>query len=189
MTHQPENGHKPKKKGFRHHARKVHGRFTKYLIERDTIFATLWVFIFIVALGMIPLNLGIMNPIKLGLKDFDFNDMYFSHVGNNQKKEVDSNIVVINIGHADREGIALMIDKVATFNPKVIGLDALFDGPRDPSKDSILEETIRRNKNLVLATKYQTDSGGKLIAGNNYFKDNSTASGYVNFPTIATWNL
>jgi CHASE2 domain-containing sensor protein len=182
MTHQPENEQKPNKKGFRHHARKVHGRFTKYLIERDTIFATLWVFIFIVVLALIPLNLGIMNPIKLGLKDFDFNDMYYSHVGNNQKKEVDNNIVVINIGRADREDIAMMIDKVATFSPKVMGLDVLFEGPRDPHKDSILDESIRRNKNLVLATKYQTDSGGKLIAGNNYFKNNSTLTGYVNFP-------
>lgn len=182
MTHQPENGQKKEKKGFRHHARKVHGRVTKYLYERDTIFATVWVFIFIIVLGLIPLNLGFLNPIKLGLKDFDFNDIYYSKVGNNQKKDVDSNIVVINIGRADREGIALMIDKVASFEPKVMGLDILFDGPRDPYKDSLLEETIRRNKNIVLATKYQVDSNNKLIAGNNFFKHSSTLSGYVNFP-------
>lgn len=182
MTHQPGSEQKKEKKGFRHHARKVHGRVTKYLYERDTIFATIWVFIFIVVLGSIPLNLGILNPVKLGLKDFDFNDMYYSKVGNNQKKELDSNIVVINIGMADREEIAMIIDKVASFSPKVMGLDALFDGPRDPYKDSLLNETIRRHKNLVLATKYQTDSTGKLIAGTNFFKTDSTLFGYVNFP-------
>ena len=44
-------------------------------MERDTLLATVWVFIFIVVLGSIPLNLGIVNPIKLGLKDFDFNEV------------------------------------------------------------------------------------------------------------------
>ncbi len=183
MTHQPENEQTPVKKGFRHHAKKVHGRFTKYLVERDTIFATLWVFIFIVVLGMIPLNLGFLNPIKLGLKDFDFNDVYYSKVGNLQKKDVDSNIVVINIGRADREGLALMIDKVASYQPRVMGLDVTFDGPREPYKDSMLAETVRRNRNLVLAVKYITDSTGKLIASGNYFKNDSTLFGFVNFPT------
>lgn len=180
MTHHPENVEK--KKGFRHQARKVHGRVTKYLYEKDTIFSTIWVFIFIVVLGSIPLNLGIMNPIKLGLKDFDFNDIFYSKVGNTQKKEIDSNIVVINIGHAGREEIALIVNKVASFNPKVMGLDVLFDGPRDTYADSVLGETIRQNKNLVLATKYQNDSTGKLIAGGNHFSTISSLNGFVNFP-------
>jgi CHASE2 domain-containing sensor protein len=183
MTHYPENEEKKQKKGFRHHARKVHGRVTKYLVERDTIFATIWVFIFIVVLGLIPLNLGFLNPIKLGLKDFDFNDVYYSKVGNQQKKDVDSNVVVINIGRTDREGIAMFVDKVASYQPKVMGLDVTFDGPREPSKDSLLKETIRRNKNLVLAVKYITDSTHRLIASENYFKNDSTLFGYVNFPT------
>jgi len=182
MTHQPENGQKKEKKGFRHHARKVHGRFTKYLYERDTIFATIWVFIFIFGLGLIPLNLGIMNPVKLGLKDFDFNDLSYSKLGKAQNSPLDSNIVVINIGYADREGIALMIDKVASFKPKVIGLDVLFDGPRDHIKDSMLRETVRRNKNLVLAAKYLVDSTEKLIAAENFFLKDGSHYGYTNFP-------
>lgn len=182
MTHHPENEENKKKKGFRHQARKVHGRVTKYLYDKDTIFSTVWVFIFILVLGSIPLNLGILNPIKLGLKDFDFNDIFYSKVGNNQRKDVDSNIVVINIGHSNREGIAHIINKVASYEPTVMGLDALFSGPREPFEDSLLSDAIRRNKNLVLATKYQTDSTGKLIAGENFFSNISSLNGYVNFP-------
>ncbi len=182
MTHEPGHEQKPKKKGFRHHARKVHGRFTKYLVERDTMFSTLWVFIFIIILGSIPLNLGFLNPIKLGLKDFDFNDFYYSNVGLEQKLELDTNITVINIGDADREGIAMLIEKTASMGPKVMGLDVTFDEPREPEKDSILREVIRKNKNLVLAVKYQVDSSDKLIGGNNIFANDSTLIGYVNFP-------
>ena len=173
---------KPLHKHIGHHARKVHGHFTKYLYERDTIFAPIWVFIFIVVLGSIPLNLGVLNPIKLGLKDFDFNDMSYSKLGKASTTPIDSNIVIINIGQADREGIALLIDKAASYKPKAMGLDVVFDGPRDPHKDSLLEETIKRNENLVMAAKYGVDSADKLVAGGNYFLHKGNHVGYVNFP-------
>ncbi len=164
-------------------AKKIGHKVTKYLLERDTLFSTLWVFIFIIILGSIPLNLGIMNPIKLGLKDFDFNDVYYSSEGKKVKNsEIDNNMVVINIGNADREQIAMIIDKVASYNPKVMGLDVLFDGPRDEHQDAVLKETIRRNKNLVLAVKYQIDKHDKLFGGNNHFTDSASKTGYVNFP-------
>ncbi len=123
-----------------------------------------------------------MNPIKLGLKDFDFNDLSYSKLGKAQNTPIDNNIVIINIAHADREGLALLIDKTASFEPKVMGLDVTFDGPRDPHKDSLLRETVNRNKNLVLAVKYQTDSTDKLISAENYFLTGSANFGYVNFP-------
>ena len=174
---------KPLHKHIGHHALKLHGHFTKYLYERDTIFASLWVFIFIFGLGMIPLNLGFLNPIKLGLKDFDFNDIYYSESKNTDSIKIDNRITIINIGYEDREGIAHIIDKVAEQKPKVMGLDVLFDGPRDPGKDSVLQATINRNKNLVLAVKFQLDTAGKFATVGNYFKTDSSQFGYVNFPT------
>jgi CHASE2 domain-containing sensor protein len=183
MTHQPENGQKKEKKGFRHHAKKVHGRVTKYLYERDTIFATIWVFLFIVILGSIPLNLGIMNPVKLGLKDFDFNDITYSGAkrGQNRQKNdtLDERVVIVNIGYSNREEIALMIDKVAAGKPKVMGLDALFYEPRDPYQDSLISETFKRHKNLIVAqTLVLSGKEGDTVAATagNYI---STASEYA----------
>ena len=174
---------KPLHKHIGHHARKVHGHFTKYLYERDTIFATIWVFLFIIILGSIPLNLGSLNPIKLGLKDLDMNDMSYSKLGKAQNTPIDtSNIVVINIGQADREGIAAIINKTASFKPKVMGLDVIFNGPRDAVKDSLLSEAIQSNKNLVVAVKYETDSSDKLIPAENFFLNDASHYGYVNFP-------
>lgn len=173
---------RPFHKHLGHHAKRAGSKVTKYLAERDTMLATLWVFIFIVVLGMIPLNLGMMNPIKLGLKDFDFNDLYYSHIGEEQKNNVDSNIVILDIDQSDRADLAMLIDKASTYQPKVIGLDVLFDGEREPEKDSMLREVVNRTKNLVLAVKYQADKNGRLIGGNNFFKTDSSKTGYVNFP-------
>jgi CHASE2 domain-containing sensor protein len=179
MTHHPENEQKNQKKGFRHHARKVHGRVTKYLYEKDTIFSTIWVFIFIFVLGAIPLNLGIMNPVKLGLKDFDFNDITYSKLGKASHTPIDKRIVIVNIGYSNREEIALMIDKVGSLKPKVMALDALFYGERDPYQDSLLSESFKRNKNLI-ASQMLVLSGKEGDTVSAYAgKYISTASNYA----------
>ena len=172
---------KPLHKSIGHGVKKVGHKVTKYLYERDTFISTIWVFIFIIVLGSIPLNLGIMNPIKLGLKDFDFNDLYYSKVSDKQDG-YDKRIVLVNIGHANRAEIAMLIDKVASYQPKVMGLDALFEGPREAADDSLMRDVVHRHKNLVLAVKYQTDKQDKLVGGNNFFADSSTKTGFVNFP-------
>ena len=167
-----------------HHAKKFHGHFTKYLYERDTIFATLWVFLFIVVLGSIPLNLGVINPIKLSLKDFDSNDLSYSKLGKAQNTPIDKRIAIVNIGNADREVLSLIIDKVGMMKPKLMALDAYFNGPGDPYQDSLLSESFARNKNLIAAAvlELKGHEGDTVVYGGTYIK---TAAQYafVNFFT------
>ena len=106
------------------HTKKYVRHVTKYLYERDTFFATLGVFIFLILLGMIPINFYVLNPMKTALKDFDFNDVAYSKLGKGKDIPPDSRITVVNIGDLDRLGIAALIEKVNVYNPKVIGLDA-----------------------------------------------------------------
>lgn len=175
---------KPFHKHIGNHAKNFRAHFTKYLYERDTIFATIWVFVFIFLLGSIPLNLGVINPIKLSLKDFDSNDMSYSKLGKAKTTEIDNRIRIVNIGNADREGISLMIDKVAGMKPKVMALDAYFDGPKDPQHDSILSETFKRNKNLIAATRLDLSGkeGDTISLGGTYINTASQYA-YVNFFT------
>lgn len=163
-------------------AKKFHRHITKYLVERDTIFATIWVFIFIILLGAIPLNLGFLNPIKLGLKDFDFNDISYSKLGKASKTPIDKRIVIINIGQADREGLSMMIDKVGAMKPKVMALDVLFYEQKDPYQDSLLSETFKRNKNLIAARKLvlSGEDGDTITISGNYINTASTYA-HVNF--------
>jgi CHASE2 domain-containing sensor protein len=125
--------------------KRYHRHFTKYLYERDTIFATLWIFIFMIVLGLIPINFYFLNPLKLALKDFDFNDITYSKLGKSADKERDSRILIINIGDLDRQGLSELIDKTATYGPKVIGLDVTFAGHTNQSlwdEEQFLNNTI-----------------------------------------------
>ncbi len=176
---------KPLHKKLRHRVRKYHRHLTKYLYERDTIFATLWVFVFIIVLGSLPINFYFLNPLKLALKDFDFNDITYaklsaSQLSDKEHSTLDPNIVIINIGHEDREGLAYLIEKTAALEPKVMGLDVVFGGPaEEPSKDSLLRSVIQKHKNLVVAYKIDWQDKKEFVKL-DFFGDVAHIKGYAN---------
>ena len=171
------------------HTKKYVQHFTKYLYERDTLFATISVFIFLILLGMIPLNLYVLNPMKLALKDFDFNDVAYSKLGKGKDIPPDNRITVINVGELDREGIAALIEKVSLYNPKVIGLDVFFDGEREAYKDSILRSVFSKTKNLVVVSREAYDiEKHKIVLIPDYFDSSYHHRGFANLDadTIGT---
>ena len=175
---------KPFHKRIAHHVRNYHKRITKYLYERDTILATAWIFIFILFVKIIPFhNIHFFDPMKLALEDFDINDIIFSKAKDPDK--FDNRIVIINIGHADREGLAYIIEKAASMEPKVIGLDAFFDGPKEAFKDSLLRSVFKKTKNLVAVSRINVNSEewkhhSEGSFRKDYFDSSHTMTGFAN---------
>lgn len=154
--------------------------YLRYLFKRDTILSTISVFLFIGLLGFLPLNTSILNPFKTALKDLDFNDISYSVLNKNAGTPIDNRIVIVNIGNADRLGIAFMIEKIRVAKPKVIGLDVQFDGPREPEKDSALRHMIGSTPNLVIASSldWQKKATPEQVG---YFGIYTPNRGFVNF--------
>ena len=140
--------------------------YRKYLYERDTVFATISVFIVIGLLALLPLNTGLLNPVKKAFADFDFNDLAYAKVGK-KTDSIDRRIVIVNIGLADRALIAGMVEKVASQNPKAIGLDAYFDAERDPEADSLLRKILHSTPRLVMASRLRWEKDS-LIENKGY---------------------
>jgi CHASE2 domain-containing sensor protein len=163
------------------HTKKYVRHITKYLYERDTLFATISVFVFLIVLGMIPINFYVLNPMKLALKDFDFNDIAFAKLGKGKGKldSMERRIVIVNTGQLDRAELGFLIETVNAYKPKVIGLDIFFEGEKDPVKDSILHEAFRKVKNVVGVSVAEPDEHGVTIR-KNYFDDVNTKRGYAN---------
>jgi CHASE2 domain-containing sensor protein len=179
MNHEPPKP--PPKRKLGHRLRHAHRHVTKYLYERDTIFSTFWVFIFIIVLGSIPINFYFLNPLKLALKDFDFNDITYSKLKKTEGNPIDNRIVIINIGNLDREGLSMLIEKTASMEPKVMGLDALFDEAKDPATDSLLAASFQKYPNLVTAVKLNwDDKKHSYYLNRDYFKKQSRQYGFVN---------
>lgn len=151
----------------------------KYLFKRDTIFATLSVFLLMGLLSLFPVNTHILDPIQLGLQDFDFTDMTYSRLGKNKQSSTDTRIVVVNIEQADRAGILAILKQVKQYQPKVIGLDVLFETAKEPTTDSALAAFIQQTPNLVLASKLNYEKGAFSNVG--YFNDKAASTGFANF--------
>lgn len=161
------------------HTRKYVSHITKYLYERDTLFATIAVFVFLIVLGMIPINFYVLNPMKLALKDFDFNDIAYAKAHKDENIPIDRRIVIVNSGHLDRAELGFLIEAVNAYKPKVIGLDIYFEGEKEQEKDSILREAFKKTKNLVGVSVADT-ANNHISIRKNYFDDVIQKRGYAN---------
>ena len=165
------------------HTKRYISHFTKYLYERDTILSLLMVFVFILLVKFLPLNLHFLDPMKLALADFDFNDIAYAKLGKGESTSIEKRIVVVNIGHLDREELAYLIEKTGSMHPAVMGLDAYFDGPKDATKDSVLQTVFSKTKNLVVISRIKAEhhhKGGKLELQKDFFDPYVANRGYAN---------
>lgn len=151
----------------------------KYLFKRDTILASIMVFIVMGLLALIPVNTHVLDPIKLALQDFDYNDLAYSQFNKNSHTSVDTNIVIINIGDAGRNEIAGMIQKASAENPKVVGVDILFNEPKDTATDAVLEQLFYTSPKIVLAYNLLAEKG--IISSPGFLTEKANQKGYANF--------
>lgn len=151
----------------------------KYLFKRDTILATIMVFVVMGMLALIPINTHVLDPIKLALQDFDYNDMAYSQFNKNSHTAVDTGIVIINIGDADRTEIAAIIEKAAAENPIVTGVDVLFNEPKEAQVDAVLQQLFSSSNKIVLA--YNLVAEKESLETTGFLYEQSRQKGYANF--------
>ena len=147
----------------------------KYLFKRDTLFATVAVFLVMGMFSFIPINTHVLDPIHLALADFDYNDLAYAKMHKNENTPTDTNIVIVNIGYGTRQDIAAMINRINSQNPKVIGVDVLFNAKKDVAGDSVLLKLFATNKKLVGA--FNINAKGNR----GYFYEQSINKGFANF--------
>lgn len=92
----------------------------------------------------------LLDPIGHALKDFELTDLVFSQLRDAQN--IDTNIVLVNIGHLSRSEIGKQIEALNKYQPKVIGIDAFFRSKKEFSEDIQLIMAMSQVQNLVLVT-------------------------------------
>ncbi len=157
----------------------------KAFFKLKYFFITIIVFVIIWLFSLLPVNLGLFNPLRNALYDFDLNDIAFSKLNND--RAADTNIVIVNIGYLNRLELANLITKIKNFNPKVVGIDAFFKENKDPISDSLLEDAINLDGNTVLVNNLGDYNKNKkqyenLASSISRFSNNSFA-GYANLPS------
>jgi CHASE2 domain-containing sensor protein len=124
----------------------------------DHLLSTVFVFMVLIFLPIV-FNLDFLDPIQNTIEDFYVTDMVFSRVRDNAKIDIDTNIVLVNIGNLNRKGIARQIMIINEYKPLAIGIDAFFKDEKSPEIDTPLMKAFFDTENLILVSDLKkTDS-------------------------------
>lgn len=89
--------------------------------------------------------------------DMDITDFYNSVADNQLIHKRDSNIVLVDIGNAGRYDLAETLEIIYDSEPRAVGLDIIFDSPKNETEDQYLYEVINNIPNIVIATSLDND--------------------------------
>ena len=85
-------------------------------------------------------------------------------------------IILFNVEHRDRDILAVLLEKIIEQDPKVIGIDVIFEEKKEAFSDSILSKALKSNK-IVNAFNIVDNN----IKENHSYFQNGNTEGYVNF--------
>ena len=131
--------------------------------------------------GVKALTIAILFLISITLIYFFFNKK------NNRKsvslvgltKEIDPDIVLINIGNGNREEISNLINNVNNCGPALIAIDVVFENYREKVFDSTLMESLKKVRQDVIA--FRLDSANDGHYSFRELRSYAMAEGYTNY--------
>lgn len=123
-------------------------------------------FVFLILITIVKIStwspLQVLDPIGQALADTELTDLTFSRL--REDPEIDTNILIVNIGNLSRAEVAQQINSISKYKPKVIGIDSFFDCPNgrdsvncpmayDTLSNMLFAEAIANAGNVVMVTK------------------------------------
>ena len=103
-------------------------------------------------------NSDLIISLFCGKTDIEFSDFYNRVLHNSSSKEIDKDIIIVNIDSVySRRDFSLLLEELNNYHPKLIGIDVLFDTPKDSIEELILKNTIKNASNIILAKEYDQE--------------------------------
>lgn len=125
-------------------------RFLRKIFNIATLTGTITIFAFMFLLQTVAVNFDFLNIFEQTINNFKISDVYFSQIRDNETIEIDTNIVIVNIGELPRAGLGAQIEVISRYKPKVIGLDVILKGEAKtlrgkltPEQDSVMEAFLQ----------------------------------------------
>ena len=127
-------------------------RMPSYWIK--SLFATVFIFLFMVFAGSFLAIFDFLDPIGEALEGYEITDQVFSNPSWREAPQAEEDIVIVNVGEISRAGIAQQINIINSFEPKVIGLDLRFRTLKsDTLGDMMLANALANTPNIVMYQK------------------------------------
>lgn len=118
---------------------------------------------------MQPLSFSVMSVFSPPEKDdYTIADFYAQVADRRPVRSLDKDLVLVDIGNLDRQGIAGLLDALSLCDAKVIGLDIMFEG--EQPGDSLLIAAITANPDIVMPVDLKEQAREKFtVSGKPFF--------------------
>lgn len=135
-------------------------------------------------------SIDIFAPIEKKM-DFQISDIYNMLEEAKPERELSRDVVVVSIDDMNREQLLDLIDTIARYEPKAIGLDIYFSIPK--ADNSKLLEIVRNTPNMVSISQVQKDTDGVHYVEKylSFYDDSITPPhrGYANLDINHSWTV
>lgn len=101
--------------------------------------------------------------------DFELPDLFMQMSDNRPVRSLDNRIVLVDIGHADRAGIAHMLDVISLSGARSVGMDVNFVEPR--GDDSHLIKAVAGIPGIVLPVEVKEHDSKFVVDAVPFFLD------------------
>jgi len=146
--------------------------FFESFLATILVFLATWLLFYVISISFKP-----FNYVVKAIKEVQLTDIYFSKLSNNT---VDTSIIIVNIEDLNREGIALLLDRINTACPKAIGMDVFFSHDADTNGTTHLTASISHaSPRLVMASFEQDDVEKNQHNDTEYLHFKNAAYGYA----------
>lgn len=131
------------------------------------------------------------NPLKEAISSFSFTDIYYSILHTTSKPQESKLITIVDINQFQGRGnFAKLLEDIESMHPKVICVDAVFEGPHldEPEGDMALADVAEKNSNIIFSMKLEDlyEQDGAWISGHpihSYFASYvPVAEAFCNMP-------
>ena len=148
----------------------------------DNIITT-GVILLILKFFFVIFQIDFLNQLNNQIQDFQINDIVFSRLMNKKNIAIDTNIIIVNISDLKRDKIAILINLINNYEPKIIGVDGVFSKPKGDSVDKPLADAFSKVKNLVLVNRlvYDNDNNKVYVEKSLPLFSQYAKSGFANF--------
>lgn len=91
----------------------------------------------------------------VGSSDIEVSDFYNRIRSGGSSKPLDDEIIIVNIDSVfSREELTLLIEEISSQSPEIIGLDVIFEEPKDSLSDREMLKTLTGIPNIVAAQRF-----------------------------------
>ena len=162
-------------------------------LKKDSVLAivrylaiTTMTFVLVAFFALVTINISFLNPIARVIEDFSMTDLYYQAMAEGAPDTCRYITIVDMTDLQRRRDIAQIIDEIEAYNPKVVGVDIVFEGLKeDIIGDMMIEEVASKYTNIVFASElkdYVASKGCYTRERQSFFVDSvSVVEGYTNF--------